>query len=182
MEWGFLGGSVDQETACNVGDPGLIPGLGRSLEKEMETHFSMLAWKIPWTEELGGLQSMGSQRVGHDWVTNTHLLNKSLLNHFSRVQLFETLWAIAYQDSLSMGFFRQEYWSGLSRRPPGDLPNSKTEPASLMSPALAGEFFTIIATWEAFILYEILLVQRAGVYRALYQGHSTKIWGTDKAL
>ena len=108
-------------------------------------------------------------------MTNTHLLNKSLLNHFSRVQLFETLWAIAYQDSLFMGFFRQEYWSGLSRRPPGDLPNSKTEPASLMSPALAGEFFTIIATWEAFILYEILLVQRAGVYRALYQGHSTKI-------
>ena len=50
---GFLGGSVDQETACNVGDPGLIPGLGRSLEKEMETHFSMLAWKIPWTEEPG---------------------------------------------------------------------------------------------------------------------------------
>ena len=36
------------------------------LEKEMATHSSILAWKIPWTEELGGLQSMGSQRVGHD--------------------------------------------------------------------------------------------------------------------
>ena len=41
------------------------------LEKEMATHSSILAWKIPWTEEPGGLQSMGSQRVRHDWVTNT---------------------------------------------------------------------------------------------------------------
>ena len=36
------------------------------LEKEMETHSSILAWRIPWTEEAGGLQSMGSQRVGHE--------------------------------------------------------------------------------------------------------------------
>ena len=42
------------------------------LEKEMETHSSILAWRIPWTEEPGGLQSRGSQRVGHDLVTNTH--------------------------------------------------------------------------------------------------------------
>ena len=39
------------------------------LEKEMAAHFSILAWKIPWTEEPGRLQSMGSQRVGHDWAT-----------------------------------------------------------------------------------------------------------------
>ena len=39
------------------------------LEKEMATHSSILAWRIPWTEELGRLQSMGSQRVGHDWAT-----------------------------------------------------------------------------------------------------------------
>ena len=44
-----------------------------ALEKEMTTHSSVLAWKIPWTEESGGLQSMGSQRVGHDSVTNTHM-------------------------------------------------------------------------------------------------------------
>ena len=44
------------------------------LEKEMETHSSVLAWKISWTEEHDGLQSMGSQRVGHDWATNTYLL------------------------------------------------------------------------------------------------------------
>ena len=42
------------------------------LEKGMATHSSILAWKISWTEELGRLQSMRSQRVGHDWATNTH--------------------------------------------------------------------------------------------------------------
>ena len=50
----------------NVGDLGLIPGLGRSLEEGMATHSSILAWRIPLTEEPGGLQPMGLQRVGHD--------------------------------------------------------------------------------------------------------------------
>ena len=45
------------------------------LGKEMATHSSILAWRIPWTEEPGGLQSMGSQRVRHDWVTNTYLVD-----------------------------------------------------------------------------------------------------------
>ena len=51
-----------------------VQSLGQedSLEKGMINHSSTLAWRIPWTEEPGGLQSMGSQRVGHDWVTNTH--------------------------------------------------------------------------------------------------------------
>ena len=47
-----------------------IPGLVRPLEKEMATHSSILAWRIPWTEEPGGLQSMGSQRVRCNWATN----------------------------------------------------------------------------------------------------------------
>ena len=55
--------------SADVGDVGLIPGLGRSLEEEMATHSSILAWEIPRTEEPGGLQSMGPQRVGHDWAT-----------------------------------------------------------------------------------------------------------------
>ena len=50
--------------------------LGREdpLEKEMATHSSILAWRIPWTEELGGLQSTGLQRVGPDWATSLHYL------------------------------------------------------------------------------------------------------------
>jgi len=47
------------------------------LEKEMATHSSILAWKIPWTEEPGGRQSMGSRRVGHDLATNTHTPSSS---------------------------------------------------------------------------------------------------------
>ena len=55
-----------------------VQSLGREglLEKEMATHSSILAWKIPWTEEPGGLQSMGLQRVGHDWGTSLHSKNK----------------------------------------------------------------------------------------------------------
>ena len=63
---GFPGGSDDKESACSVGDPGSIPGSGRSLEKEIATHSSIHAWRIPWTEEPGRVQSMGSQRIGHD--------------------------------------------------------------------------------------------------------------------
>ena len=63
---GFPGSSEDEISACNVGDLGSIPGLGRSPGEDMATHSSILAWKIPWTEEPGRLQSMGLQRVGHD--------------------------------------------------------------------------------------------------------------------
>ena len=62
----FPGGSDGKASVYNVGDPGSIPGSGRSLEKEMAIHSSTIAWKIPWTEEPGKLQSIGSQRVGHD--------------------------------------------------------------------------------------------------------------------
>ena len=63
---GFPDGSDGKEPACNVGDPGLIPGLGRPLDKGMATHSSILAGKISWTDEPDRLQSMGLQRVGHD--------------------------------------------------------------------------------------------------------------------
>ena len=105
---GFLGSSAGKESACNTGDPGLIPGSGRfpeegigyphqyswallvtqtvnnlpamqetwvqsqgwedPLEKGKAIHSSILAWRIPWTEKPGRLQSMGLQRVGHNWA------------------------------------------------------------------------------------------------------------------
>ena len=61
----FPAGSGSKASAYNAGDPGSIPGLGRS-PGEMATHSSILAWKISWTEEPGRLQSMRSQTVGHD--------------------------------------------------------------------------------------------------------------------
>ena len=86
---GFPDGSVGKESSCNAGGLGLIPGLGKfpwrrerqrtpvfwpgefhglysPREKAMAPHSSTLAWTIPWMEEPGGLQSMGSLRVGHD--------------------------------------------------------------------------------------------------------------------
>ena len=71
-----------------------------------------------------------------------------MLSHFSHVQLFVTLWILARQPPLSMGFSRQEYWSGFPFPSLEDLPEPGIEPTSLTSPALAGGFFTTSATWE----------------------------------
>ena len=62
------------------------------------------------------------------------------------------LWTVAHQAPLSMGFSRQEDWSGLPCLPPGDLPNPGTEPSSLASPALVGGFFAS-ASWEHLLKY-----------------------------
>ena len=168
----------------------------------MATHPSILAWRIPWTEEPGRLQSMGSKRVGHDyvtkhskaqhstamsnlkmnnrffisnkrnkikfnkrcvrfaqwklqnveikkiqmksalcsWIGRLHILKMVcvcvVLSRFSCVQIFSTLRNVACQAPQSMGFSRQEYWSGLPRPPPGDLPEAGIEPAS---PALQAD-------------------------------------------
>ena len=56
---------------------------------------------------------------------------------------------VAHQAPLSMGFSRQEYWNGLPCPPPGDLPDPEIKPMSLISPVLAGNFFTPSTTWEA---------------------------------
>ena len=63
---GFLGGSVGKDSAFNEETQVRSLGWEDPLEKGMETYSSILAWRIPWTEESGGLQSMGSQRVRHD--------------------------------------------------------------------------------------------------------------------
>ena len=78
---GFPGGSDSKESACNAGDLGLIPGLEDPLEKGMTTHSSILAWRILWTEELGRLQSIGSQRVGHNGMTFTHIVQKIIVKN-----------------------------------------------------------------------------------------------------
>ena len=72
-----------------------------------------------------------------------------MLSRFSRVRLFVTLWTVALKAPLSMGFSRQDYWSGLPFSTPGDLPNPGIEPAS---PALAGRFFTTKSPGKPFPL------------------------------
>ena len=70
------------------------------LEKEMATHSSILAWKIPWTGEPGRLQSMGSQRVGHDWATSLHFTSRLFCSehnrhfrHLCKLMLLIILWS-----------------------------------------------------------------------------------------
>ena len=205
----------------------------------MAPHSSTLAWKIPWTEEPGRLQSIGSRRVGHDWVTSLSLscigegngnplqcsclenprdggawweavygvaqsrtrlkrLSSSSSKHkyislhislsiylyictyiyiylypYISVYLYSYMYLHIYPYwyqcccwvaklcltllrphrlsppgyTLSMGFSRQEYRSGLPCPPPGDLPNAGLKPTSPAAPA--GGFFTTSPTWEA---------------------------------
>ena len=83
------------------------------LEKEMATHSSVLAWRIPGTGEPGGLLSMGSHRVGHDWsdlaAAAAEYLQFSSVQLLSRVRLFATPWIAACQASLSI----TNSWSSL---------------------------------------------------------------------
>ena len=60
---GFPGGSDGGESSCSVGDPGSVPGWEDPLEKGMETHFSILAWRIPWTGQSGGYSLQGCQEL-----------------------------------------------------------------------------------------------------------------------
>ena len=86
-------------------------------EKARSTHFSTLAWKIPWTEEPGKLQSMGSWTVGHNW---------------------SDLAAAAAAGSSVHGILQARILEQAANSPPGDLPNPGIELASLLSPALSG--------------------------------------------
>ena len=125
---GFPGGSVVKNPPANAGDMGLIPGSGRSWRRNWQL---TQAREVSWTEEPGRLQSMGSQRVGHNLATPHHThthaydccsVTKSPLTLCDPVDC---------QPPLSMGFSRQEYWSGLPFPYPGELPNPGIEPGSL---------------------------------------------------
>ena len=76
-------------------------------------------------------------------------LGACVLSRFTCALLCVTLWTVACQAPLSMGFSRKESWSGLPCPPPGNLPDPGIEPRSLASPALVDGFFTTSATWEA---------------------------------
>ena len=141
-----------------------------ALEKEMATHSCVLAWRIPGMREPGGLPSMGSHRVGHDWsnlaaaaafsvsrTENLMCLSYSSRAHLqgllgvkvkvkslTRVQLFGIPWTVAHQVPPSMGFSRQ-YWSGLPFPSPGE--SSRPRDWTQVS-RIAGRRFNLWATRE----------------------------------
>ena len=83
------------------------------------------------------------------WLTGCQHPHACMLGCFSPFRLLATLWTVALQAALSMGFSWQEYWSGLPCPPPGDLSDPRIKPLSLKSLAYAGGFFTTSATYKA---------------------------------
>ena len=89
---------------------------------------------------------------------------KSLQSYLTLCDLMD---CIARQTPLSLGFSRQEYWSGLPFSSPRDIPDPGIEPVSLISLALAGRFFTTSATWEAPILHQVHVRSHSVIYSML---------------
>ena len=94
-------------------------------------------------EKLGNTNTMG--RGTEEPAKEIECVSARVLRSFKCVRLLATLWTVARQAPLSMGLSRQEYWSGLPFPSQGNLPDPGTEPESLLSPALAGGFFTFSA-------------------------------------
>ena len=120
----FPDGSGGKTSACHVGDMSLIPGSGR----------------YPGEGNGYPLQYSGLENP-MDCIVNGVTKSQTQLGDFH--------WTVAHQAPRSMGFSRQEYWSGLPCPPSGNLPDPGIKLMSLMSPALADWFFTTSTTWEA---------------------------------
>ena len=84
-----------------------------------------------------------------------------MLSLFSHAQFVATLCSVAFQASLSFGFSRQEYWSGLPFPPPGNLPYTGIKPASLSSPTLASGFFTT-SSESSYLLWTLMTMMCKG--------------------
>ena len=103
-DWIDLAARDGKASAYNVGD--LVQSLGweDSLEKAMATHSSTLAWKIPWAEDRSRLQSMGSQRVGHDWATSfLHFTNSNIK------EVTSGSWALSFMDQSNQLDYNREH-------------------------------------------------------------------------
>ena len=125
--------------------PPTLGALGDGLGAAAATGASLQVWP-------SGLSSFGGRVLAGFFLRgfpSDPSMPACMLSRFSHVQLFVTPGSVALQPTLSMGFSWQDYWSGLPCPPPEDLPNPGIKPTSLVSPALAGSFFTTNATWEA---------------------------------
>ena len=116
------------------------------MKKSIKMEYSRREWFRWWS----GKVFLRREHLHWKWI---YQFRVCALSCFTHVCLFETPWTVAHQAPPSMGFSRQEYWSGVPCPPPGDLPHPGMEPVSLMSPALAGGFFTTSATWDVLLLH-----------------------------
>ena len=124
-----------------------------SIEFSRQGYWSGLSFPSPGDLPNPGIEplSLLSPALADGFFTNCPSWEAPCVHakSLSRVRLFATLWTVALQAPLSMGFSRQEYWSGLLGPPLGDRPDPGIKSGSLTSLAVAGRFFTTSATWEA---------------------------------
>ena len=174
LSMGFPGGSEDKASAFNAGDPGLIPGSGRSPGEGngnplqyscLENPLDRGAWwaTVHWVTKSRTRLSDFTHSLsmcfklmlclacilkGILWGGYYYYMGLQIWKHrklkvksLSHVRLFATPWTVAHQAPPSMGFSRQEYWSGLPFPSPGDLPNAGIKPRSpaLQADALSSE-------------------------------------------
>ena len=147
---GFPGGSTGKESACNAGDPGLIPGSGRSPGEGKGNPLQDSGLENSLNQIVHGVAKSGM------WLSNFYVLHIWVLccaQSLQSCQLFATPWTVAHQAPLFMEFSRQEYWSGLPLPTPGVLPDPGIKPMLLLAPALAAGFFTTSTAWEAHCMY-----------------------------
>ena len=103
---GLPSGSDSKETGLQCRRPRFDPWVGKNLEKEMATHSSILAWRIPWTEKGGRLQSMGSQRVRHNRVTDTVYIHVAhVFSMFTQIHVFLYAYKYVSKDTEERVFF-----------------------------------------------------------------------------
>ena len=142
-----------------------VPSLSREdpLEKEMATHSSTLAWKITWTEEHSGLQSMGSQRVGHDWATSLSFPFLGII----RVRLIESergLWPCACNSP--------KCWVTCGRESSDDYPQCKqsiwpcltSKQVSKHSREICSQTITILSIGPMFLSPVVLVPARGTTF------------------
>ena len=136
-----------QRTATRWTQPSLVPCPTRRLNDSQGCCQELEAVAESCVETTAAVTAADSA-LKADLISHPHR-TKSL----SHSVVYDSLWpygTVAHQAPLSMGFSRQEFWSGLPCPPPGDLPNLGIKAVSLMSPVLADRFFTTSAIWEAY--------------------------------
>ena len=148
----FQCSSVSKESACNSGDLGLIPGSGRSPGEGNDNPLQYSCLENP-IDRVWQATVHGAARVGHDLEMKPppqNPLNYLVCPVLSRSVISDSLKPHELQScqaSLPLEFSRQEYWSGMPFSTPVDIPDPGIESPSLVSPALAGRYFTTSGTW-----------------------------------